>query len=215
MTYSPHPSYRSTSSSKHLPLATTNASYCLTASFFDMFFFSVLRLAVLYKYSWYPACQEPNPQTVLASLAKKSTLQRRSYAIASLLSHLTSPPYPFAASSTNASPCPLSQMHRRQTQNLTPLFPPQLLTHQTRQATPDRLAALVDQHAGVVVEFHHAAVRARVFFGGPHDHGVTDVAAAHFVRCADGHAAARARFGAEVALFLHDDYYAVAWRDGS
>ena len=102
-------------------------------------------------------------------------------------------------------------MHRRQTQNLTPLLPPQLLAHQTRKSTPNRLPALVNQHASVVIEFHHAAVRARVLLGRPHDYCVPDVAAADFVGGADGDAAAGAGFGAEVALFLYDNDDAVAW----
>jgi len=102
-------------------------------------------------------------------------------------------------------------MHRRQTENLTPLLSPQLLSHQTRQPTPNRLPALVNQNTSVVVELHHAAVRARVLFRRPHDDCVSDVAAADFVGGADGDAAAGSGFGAEVALFLHDDDNAVAW----
>lgn len=40
---------------------------------------------------------------------------------------------------------------------------------------------------------------------------MTNVAAADFVGGADGYRATGARLGAEVALLLHDDYYAVAW----
>ena len=40
---------------------------------------------------------------------------------------------------------------------------------------------------------------------------MSDVAAADFVGGADGDAAAGSGFGAEVALFLHDDDNAVAW----
>lgn len=75
------------------------------------------------------------------------------------------------------------QMHRRQTQNLTPLRALQLLAHNPRQTTANGLAALVDQHAGIVVEFHHAAVGARVLLGCAHDHGVSDVAATDLVGC--------------------------------
>lgn len=107
------------------------------------------------------------------------------------------------------------QMHRRQTQNLTPLLAPQLLADDAAQATADGLAALVDQHAGVVVELDHAAVRARVLLRGAHDDGVPDVAAAHFVGGADADAAAGPGLGAEVALLLHhhDDAVACWGRD--
>lgn len=40
-----------------------------------------------------------------------------------------------------------------------------------------------------------------------------DVATADFVGGADTDGTAGAGFGAEVALFLHDDYYAVAWEE--
>jgi hypothetical protein len=43
---------------------------------------------------------------------------------------------------------------------------------------------------------------------------VTNVAATDFVGGADTDAAAGAGFGAEVALFLDDDYDAVAWEEG-
>jgi hypothetical protein len=127
--------------------------------------------------------------------------------LTSLLPHLNPPSFPPLLPSPHL---PL-QMHRRQTQNLTPLLPPQLLAHKTRESTPNRLPALVDQHASVVVEFHHAAVGARVLLSRPHDDCVSDVAAADFVGGADGDAAAGSGFGAEVALFLHDDDDAVAW----
>lgn len=74
-----------------------------------------------------------------------------------------------------------SQMHRRQTQYLTPLLIPQLLAHHTIHPTPNRLAPLIDQHARVIVELHHAAVRALVLFCRADDDGVADVAAADFV----------------------------------
>ena len=128
--------------------------------------------------------------------------------VSSSLHHLT---FPLALYQSLSVPL---QMHRRQAQNLTPLLAPQLVRHDPVQPAPDRLAALVDQHAGVVVELHDAAVRPRVFLRRPHDHRVPDVAAADFVRGADGYGAAGAGFGAEVALLLDDDDDAVAWWEG-
>lgn len=100
-------------------------------------------------------------------------------------------------------------MHRCQTQDLRPLVIPQLLSHHAIQPRPNRLASLIYEHARIVIEIHHAAVGSLGFLRGAHHHCVSDVASSDFVCGGDGDGGA---FGAEVALFLHDDDYAVAWR---
>lgn len=102
------------------------------------------------------------------------------------------------------------QMHRRQTQYLTPALVPQLPAHHAVQPTSNRLSALVNQHTSIIVELDNTAVRALVFLCCADYDGVSDVAAADFVGGADGDGAAG--FGTEGALFLDDYYYAVAWK---
>ena len=99
-------------------------------------------------------------------------------------------------------------MHRRQTQNLTPLHIPQLLPYNPIQPTPNRLPILINQHARIVVEADNTPVLALVLLLRAHHDRVPDVASADLVGGGDGD---RVGFGAEVALFLHDYYYAVAW----
>lgn len=103
-------------------------------------------------------------------------------------------------------------MHRRQTQNLTPLLVPQLLPHDAIHARPNGLPALVNQHTSIIIKPDHTAVRPLVLLRRAHDDGVPNVAAADFVGGADGDGAAR--FGAEVALFLDNDDDAIAWEWG-
>jgi len=105
-------------------------------------------------------------------------------------------------------------MHRRQTQDLTPLPFPQLLPDHTVQPTPDRLATLVDQDARIVGELHDTTVGPLVLLRRAHDNGVANVAAADLVGGRDGDTASRAGFGAEVALFLDDDDDAIACGSG-
>jgi hypothetical protein len=97
-------------------------------------------------------------------------------------------------------------MHWRQWQNLGPLLFPQLSGHHTIQSWTDRIAVLVDEDAGVVVEAYVAAVRSLLFLSRAYNDGVSDVSSSYFVRDTD---AGRIRALAEASLFLHDDYYSV------
>lgn len=102
----------------------------------------------------------------------------------------------------------LLHMHRRQTQNLTPLLLPQLRRHHPTHTRPNRLARLINQHTRIIIELDDAAIRALPFLGRSHDDGVAHVAAADFVGGGDGDGGA---FGAEVALLLDYDYDAITW----
>ena len=98
-------------------------------------------------------------------------------------------------------------MHGRQTQNLTPLHIPQLLSHNPIQPAPNGFSILVYQHTRVVIESDHRSILALVLLLGPNDDGVPDVTTADFVGGGDGNGVG---FGAEVALLLDYDYYSVA-----
>lgn len=74
-------------------------------------------------------------------------------------------------------------MHRRHTQDLAPLAPPQLGSHHAVDSRSDGVAGLADQHAGVVVELDHGSVGSLHLLPRPHDDGVSDVAALHLVGC--------------------------------
>ena len=102
-------------------------------------------------------------------------------------------------------------MHRRQTQNLTPLHFLKLRSNNTIEAGTNQVTSLRDQHTRVIVELDDAAIWTRKLLLSAHDDGVADVAATHFVGCrgADGRGA-WAGLGAEVALLLDDYYYALA-----
>ena len=99
-------------------------------------------------------------------------------------------------------------VHRRQRQDLGPLHLLELGGDDTADAGANGLAGLVDEDAGVVVELDDAAVGALPLLCGAHDDGVPDVSAADLVGGADGDAVAR--LGAEVALLLDNNDYAVA-----
>ena len=109
------------------------------------------------------------------------------------------------------------QMHRRQTQNLAPPSHPhspdprQLLAYHPTQPRSYRLSTLVNQHASVVIEFHNTPIRPLVFLRRAHDDGVPDIAASDFIGGGDGGGAVGGGLGAEGALFLDYDDYAVAW----
>lgn len=100
-------------------------------------------------------------------------------------------------------------MHARQTQYLTPPSAAHLSAHHSAQPTSYRLPSLIDQHTSIVLEPHHAAIRSLVLLLGAYDDGVPDVAAADFVGCGD-RGGGVGGLGAKGALFLDDDYYAVA-----
>ena len=104
-------------------------------------------------------------------------------------------------------------MHRRQTQYLTPLLIPQLPPHHTAHPTPNRLPALINQHTRIIIKSYYTPIRALQLLLRAHDDGVADVAAADLVGGGDGDGAPTAGFGAEGALFLDDDYDAVAWEE--
>lgn len=86
---------------------------------------------------------------------------------------------------------------------------PQLCRNDAADSRSDGLACLVDQHAGVVIELDHAAVRSLPLLGCAHDDCMTDISSSYFVCCADGDAVAGLR--AKVALLLYDYDDAVAW----
>lgn len=100
-------------------------------------------------------------------------------------------------------------MHRSHTQQLAPFLAAQLGAHNTIDTRPDGLAALVDEHAGVVVEAHAAAVAALQLVLGAHDDGVADVAALD-LGGVGGRRAAQAALARGGALLLHDAHDAVA-----
>ena len=158
---------------------------------FSLLLFLSHSVCVLYKYPWYRikrrsksadcsciSCWKKHPTTPPLLMPSPSPVSL----LITLHPISSYKPLPPPTSSSSSSSPPL-QMHRRQTQYLTPLLASQLLADQTRKSTPNRLAALVYQHASVVVELHHAAVRPRVLLRRPHNHRVPDVAAADFVGC--------------------------------
>lgn len=98
-------------------------------------------------------------------------------------------------------------MHRRHAQDLAPALPAQLGAHDAVDARADGVAGLVDQHAGVVVEPHDAAVGPLHLFPRPHHDRVPDVAPLHLVRCRRRRPHPRVR---GPALLLYDRYYPVA-----
>lgn len=75
----------------------------------------------------------------------------------------------------------LLSMHRRHTQNLAPLPPPQLSSYYSVHSGSDRVAGLADQHAGVVVKLDNGAVGSLDLLPCPHDDGVSDVTSLDFV----------------------------------
>lgn len=97
-------------------------------------------------------------------------------------------------------------MHRRHTQDLGPLLPPQLGADDAVDAAADGVAGLVDQDAGVVVEAHDGAVLALDLVLCAHDDGVPDVAALDLVAGGRG----RHALTAGAALLLDDADDAVA-----
>lgn len=101
-------------------------------------------------------------------------------------------------------------MHGRQRENLGPLHLSQLGRDDTADSRADGLAGLVDEHAGVVVELDHAAVRPLPLLRCADYDGVSYIASSDLIRGADGDAVAG--FGAKVSLFLDDYHYAIAWQ---
>lgn len=81
----------------------------------------------------------------------------------------------------------------------------------TVQTTPDGLAGLVYQNAGIVVEFDNAAIRALNLLRRPHNNSVPDVTTFDLVRSADRDTATTG-LRAEGALLLDDDDDAVTCR---
>jgi len=96
-------------------------------------------------------------------------------------------------------------VHGRHGQDLTPLLPPQLSANNTVDARTDRVASLVDQDAGVVVESDDAAVGARGLLLGADDNGVAHVTALDLVR---GRRAGHTTI-TSAAVLLDDDNYPV------
>ncbi len=101
-------------------------------------------------------------------------------------------------------------MRRRQRPNLGPLLVPKLRPDDTVQPGPNRLAGLVDEHAGVVVEAHDAAVWPLVLLRRAHHAHLPRVAASDLVGSGRRHAAAGTALGAKRALLLDDDNDAIA-----
>lgn len=98
-------------------------------------------------------------------------------------------------------------MHRRHTQNLAPLLPPQLGAHHPVYPRSDRLATFVDQHTGIVVKAYTAAVPALDLVLCADHNGMANVTAFHFGGGGRGTHAALARGG---ALLLDNADNAVA-----
>ena len=72
-------------------------------------------------------------------------------------------------------------MHRRQTQNLTPLHLLQLRSHNTIQPRTNWVSGLAYQNAGIIIELDDGAIWAlQLLLCADHD-SVADVTAAHFV----------------------------------
>lgn len=90
-----------------------------------------------------------------------------------------------------------------QAQQLHPALLPQFTRHNTEHTGAKRLALLVEQHTGVVVEAHVAAVGAHGLLAGAHDQGVADVALLDL-----GHARSRGH-GAGLGL-VDDDHDLIA-----
>lgn len=74
-------------------------------------------------------------------------------------------------------------MHRRKTQNLTPLVIPQLCPHDPVQSASNGLSSLVDKHTGIIIEAHNASVCALVLFLRSDYDCVSDVSSSDFVGC--------------------------------
>lgn len=103
-------------------------------------------------------------------------------------------------------------LHRRHTENSAPFLFPQLLTHDAVDARADRVASLVDQDAGVVVELDAAAVSPGDLLPRPYDHGVSDITALDLgTRTGGGHTLG---LGASLLLHNHDDAIAYGTRTG-
>ena len=97
-------------------------------------------------------------------------------------------------------------MHRRQTQNLTPLHLLQFRTNNTVQSGTDRISGLANQHTSIIIKLDNASIWALELLLCADNDGVADVTAAYFVGCGCGDGTgAWAGFWAEVALLL-DDY---------
>ena len=92
-------------------------------------------------------------------------------------------------------------LHRSHRQNLAPLLALQLGAHSTVDAGSDRVTSLVEQHAGVVVEFDDRAVSSLGRVSGSDNDGVADVAALNLV---GGRETSHATRGG-TSLFLDDD----------
>lgn len=92
-------------------------------------------------------------------------------------------------------------VHGRHGQDLAPLLPPQLGSHDSIDARADRISGLVDEDTSVVVKANDAPVATlHLRFGSDHD-SVAHVAALYFV----GQRGAGHAFGAGSPVFLNDD----------
>lgn len=101
------------------------------------------------------------------------------------------------------------QMYWSQTQYLAPLHLSQLCAYDAVQSRSNRFAGLVDEHAGIIVEPHHASIWSLELLLGPHDYRMTNVSSSHFIgrRCTDR--SSWAGLWTEISLLLDDDYYAI------
>ena len=97
-------------------------------------------------------------------------------------------------------------MHRRQTQDLTPLHLLQLRTNNPVQSGTNRVSRLAYQHTSIIVKLDNASIWALKLLLRANNDGVADVTATYFIGCGCGdRTGAWTGFWAEVALLL-DDY---------
>jgi len=80
-------------------------------------------------------------------------------------------------------PNTLLQMHRRQTQYLTPLLIPQFLAHNAIHPRSNRLTSLIDQNASIVIESHNTPIGSLILLLRPHHDRMSDIASSDFIRC--------------------------------
>jgi hypothetical protein len=97
-------------------------------------------------------------------------------------------------------------MQRCQRQDLGPLSIPQLSSNHTRQSGTDRIAVLVDEDAGIVVEFDETAVFSLLFLSCSHNDCVSDIPSPYFVLDADRTSLAFTK----APLLLHHNDYTIA-----
>jgi len=95
-----------------------------------------------------------------------------------------------------------SYLHRCHAQYLAPLLRPQLLSHDAVDATSDRVAGLVDEHARVVVEPDRAAVAPADPVPRPYHDCVSDITSLDLGAAGGCHACG---VGASLLLYYDDD----------